>query len=282
MSSPSGVLYVIATPIGNLQDITDRARSILAEVDLVLAEDTRHSKVLLDHLGINTPMQSCHEHNEREATEKYISQLISGQKLALISDAGTPLISDPGYRLTRSAHEHGIRVVPVPGCSALTCALSVAGLPTNRLVFEGFLPEKKSARVRVLEGLKYETGTLIFFESPHRIMDTMADICDVFGGQRLACTCRELTKKFESINLAPCSELLVQMQSDDNQTRGEFVVVVKGAANETDTDTRQAEHILKVLMDHGISVKQASAITAEITGARKNELYSRALEINPR
>ena len=279
MSNLPGVLYVIATPIGNLQDITDRAKAILRDVDLVLAEDTRHSKVLLDHLHISSPMQSYHDHNEKSAAVKYIDLLLSGQSIALISDAGTPMICDPGYRLVHAAHEKGIVVVPVPGCSALTTALSVAGLPTNRIIFEGFLPEKKMARIGALEKLRYETGTMVFYESPHRILSTLADISQVFGADRLVCLCRELTKKFETVRLAPCGVLLEQLKSDKNQAKGEFVLVVNGAENDSTDVLIQADGILKILLAHSIPVKQASIITAEITGARKNDLYSRAVKM---
>jgi len=221
-------LYVVATPIGNLEDISYRAVRILAEVDLVAAEDTRHSAVLLSHYGIRTPMQAVHEHNEEQVTGRILARIADGESIAIISDAGTPLISDPGYRLVRAAREAGLPVYSLPGPSAVTAALSVAGLPTDRFVFEGFLPSKASARKKKLELLSREPGTLVFFESSHRIEVAIADMLEIFGADRIAAVCRELTKKFETVLRAPLAEIANILAEDSNQTRGEFVIVLAG------------------------------------------------------
>lgn len=279
MSTTSGVLYVIGTPIGNLQDISARAQSILREVALILAEDTRHSKTLLNHLNINTPMRSYHEHNEIKALPLLLQSLRQGTKMALISDAGTPLISDPGFPIVKAALEMGIRVSPIPGPSALIAALSVSGLTTDKFIFEGFLPAKPAARKKHLQSLLMESRTMVFFEATHRIMDMLLDINAVFGGDRIVSVCRELTKKFETIYRNRISSILDIMTRDTLQQKGEFVVILEGGEKDRARNNGELEKIIRVMLNHGVSVKNASAIAAEITGARKKESYEMALKL---
>lgn len=224
----AGTLFVVATPIGNLDDISPRALRVLREVALVAAEDTRHSIRLFQHFGIETPLAACHEHNEREEGGRFISRLQGGEDVALISDAGTPLISDPGFHLVRQAQALGIRVVPVPGSCALIAALSAAGLPSDRFIFEGFLPAKAAGRRSRLQAVQEEPRTLIFYEAPHRLLESLADMRDVFGGKRRAVLARELSKTFETIRSLPLAELHDWVASDSNQQRGECVVLVAG------------------------------------------------------
>lgn len=274
----TGTLYVVATPIGNRADITRRAREVLAAVDRILAEDTRHSGMLLAALGIATPLLSLHEHNEAAQTEAVIGRLRAGENLALISDAGTPLISDPGFRVVRAARQAGIPVVPVPGASALIAALSAAGLPTDRFVFEGFLPAKAPARRARLQELVAETRTLVLYESSHRIQDCIDDLAGIFGPGRQAVIARELTKAFEQIHGGALAELRAWLAADPNRTRGEFVILVQGAEVPPDSDVPpEAQRVLAVLLRE-LPVKQAAALAAEITGARRNALYQWALE----
>lgn len=282
MSNSKGILYVIATPIGNLEDITARAARLLGEVDLVVAEDTRRSGNLLRHLGHNTAMQSYHAHNEREMTPVLVRQLLEGRNLALISDAGTPLISDPGFNLVQAAQAQGIRIVPVPGPTALICALSASGLPTNRFLFEGFAPEKQVARRKYLAHLQTEHRTIVFYEAPHRIMAFIEDAIAVFGEARMAVIARELTKQYETITRATLGDLFKQLQQHEAQRRGEFVVVIQGADAEQAPAASETGRILEALLTRQIAVKEAAAITAEITGAKKNELYDQALKLKER
>ena len=279
MKDPSGILYVVATPIGNLEDLSARASRILADVDLILAEDTRQSVKLLRHYGINTPMQSFHDFNERELVVEILGRLRQGKDIALISDAGTPLICDPGFQLVGRAIAGGISVVPIPGPSAIITALSVAGLPTNRFVFEGFVPEQRSARKKLLKSLAYEARTIVLFETPHRIVAFLEAAVDVFGPDRDAVLARELTKKFETIDRAPLGELLVQMQAGVSVSKGEFVVLISGYRRQKSEEELETSRILEILLAHSLSIKTAAAITAEITGARKNSLYKHALEL---
>lgn len=279
MSDQTGVLYVIGTPIGNLHDTSSRAKAVLQEVDLILAEDTRQSRKLLNHLGVKTPMQAYHEFNERETVPDLIRSLQSGKNIALISDAGTPLICDPGYLLVRGAHEHGIKLVPVPGPSAFLAALSVSGFTTGNFIFEGFLPEKQTARIKRLKELAGETRTMVFYEAPHRILDFLQDVIDVFGNDRLICLCRELTKKFETIYRNTCGNVLEILKDDPHHQKGEFVAVLNGSEREVSPDRKELIKILEILLGRGLSVKEACKITVEITGARKNELYKLALEL---
>lgn len=275
-------LYVVATPIGNLQDISQRAIEVLRDVDLIAAEDTRHSKRLLSHLGITTRLTSYHEHNEDAKTGQLIEQLKQGVKVALISDAGTPLISDPGFHLVRSAHQESIRVTPVPGASALVAALSASGIASDRFVFEGFLPSKQGARLARLEKLADESRTLIFYESSHRIVASVADFGQALGGDRQLCIARELTKKFETIHSAPIAEALEWLQSDSDQQRGEFVLIAAGnTALQREEVQTSVEQVLETLLAE-LPLKQAVQLAAQITGHKKNELYQQALELQNR
>ncbi len=272
-------LYIVATPIGNLEDISERAISVLNAVDIIAVEDTRHSSRLLKHYGIGTTMVSLHEHNEKNEVENFISRLQSGQSVALISDAGTPLISDPGYQLVKAASEAAIKVSPIPGPSALIAALSSSGLASDAFIFEGFLPSKNVARVKKLEKLKNEHRTLIFYEAPHRILSCLKDMVEVFGADRQVVIARELTKTFETIKGDALANLLPWIEADINQQRGEFVVLVKGKEKELDSVTSQAEFILETLMAE-LPLKQASTLAAKITGLKKNSLYQLGLEKN--
>lgn len=273
----TGTLYIVATPIGNLGDITPRAVEVLKQVDLIAAEDTRHSQRLLSHLGISTRMQAYHEHNEEYQADKLIARLQQGDSIAVISDAGTPLVSDPGYRLLDRAHECNIRVVPVPGACAAIAAMSVAGLPTDRFSFEGFPPAKQAARLSYLQPLKEETRTMVFYISCHRIGETLMDMKSVFGEQRLATFARELTKTYETIRKATLDELCTWVAEDAMQHKGEIVLVVSGSVKEKSAHPLRDE-ILAVLVDE-LPVKQASKIASRITGINKNELYEAALKL---
>nr|WP_205345990.1 16S rRNA (cytidine(1402)-2'-O)-methyltransferase [Pseudomonas nitroreducens] len=274
-----GTLYVVATPIGNLDDISARALKVLADVALIAAEDTRHSVRLLQHFGIQTPLAACHEHNEREQGGRFLTKLQAGEDVALISDAGTPLISDPGYHLVRQARAAGIPVVPVPGACALIAALSAAGLPSDRFVFEGFLPAKAAGRRGRLEALVDEPRTLIFYEAPHRVLECIEDMVAIFGDERPALLARELTKAFETLKGLPLGELREFVASDSNQQRGECVLLVAGKPAPEGDEAVDA-HTLRVLdlLLAEMPVKRAAALAAEITGARKNQLYQIALE----
>jgi 16S rRNA (cytidine1402-2'-O)-methyltransferase len=277
VSNTAGRLYIVATPIGNLKDITLRALEVLRSVDRVVAEDTRHSRRLLDHYGIGRPLLSLHEHNEDEAGARVIGLLEAGESLALISDAGTPLISDPGFPLVRACRDAGIAVVPVPGASALLAGLTVSGLPTDRFRFEGFLPRRPQARRARLEALRHEAVTLVFYESSHRVQAMLDDLAAVFGGARLAVLARELTKLHETVRAAPLAELCAWLAADENQRRGEFVVMLAGAP-EAAAQAIDADGVLRALLAE-LPVRQAAALAARITGERKNALYQRALEL---
>ena len=274
----AGKLFVVATPIGNLQDMSARAAEVLAAVHLIAAEDTRHSKKLLAHFGVGTRLIALHDHNEKEMAERLLRQLAGGDDVALISDAGTPLISDPGYRLVRAAHAAGISVVPVPGPSALTAALSVAGLPTDRFRFEGFLPAKQAARRQRLDALAGETITLVFYESSHRIIDSLQDMAACLGDERPAVVARELTKLYETVLCGTLAELHARIGGDPQQQKGEFVVLVHGAGVNEDELEAQARLALTVLLEE-LPLKQAAALAARITGASKNRLYEYGLAI---
>ncbi|WP_336604962.1 16S rRNA (cytidine(1402)-2'-O)-methyltransferase [Stutzerimonas stutzeri] len=279
VNSAAGTLYVVATPIGNLEDISARALRVLTEVALIAAEDTRHSARLLQHFGISTPLAACHEHNERDEGGRFIKRLLAGEDVALISDAGTPLISDPGYHLVRQARAVGIRVVPLPGACALVAALSAAGLPSDRFIFEGFLPAKQVARRARLELLREEPRTLIFYEAPHRILDSLTDMEEVFGPERPAVLGRELTKTFETLKGLPLAELRAWVASDSNQQRGECVLVLGGwqAPQGEETVDANALRVLRLLLAE-LPVKRAAAVAAGVTGVRKNVLYQLALQ----
>lgn len=274
-----GKLYVVATPIGNLDDISARALRVLREVSLIAAEDTRHSVRLLQHFGIDTPLAACHDHNEREEGGRFLARLQAGEDVALISDAGTPLISDPGYHLVRRVRAAGIAVVPVPGPSALIAALSAAGLPSDRFIFEGFLPAKPAGRRSRLESVKEEPRTLIFYEAPHRILECLEDMVSIFGGERQAVLARELTKTFETLKGSPLAALRDWVASDSNQQRGECVLLVAGwqTPEGEDAISGEALRVLDLLLAE-LPLKRAAALAAEITGVRKNLLYQAALE----
>ncbi|WP_276488516.1 16S rRNA (cytidine(1402)-2'-O)-methyltransferase [Ectopseudomonas mendocina] len=274
-----GSLYVVATPIGNLDDISARALRVLREVALIAAEDTRHSARLLQHFGIETPLAACHEHNERDQGGRFLARLQAGEDVALISDAGTPLISDPGYHLVRQARAAGFAVVPVPGACALIAALSAAGLPSDRFIFEGFLPAKAAGRRARLEQVSEEPRTLIFYEAPHRILECLQDMRDVFGSERPVLLARELTKTFETLQGLPLAELCEWVAADSNQQRGECVVLVAGwqAPEGEEAVSAEALRVLDLLMAE-MPLKRAAALAAEITGVRKNLLYQVALE----
>ena len=275
-----GCLYVVATPIGDVTDLSSRAQLVLAGVDQVAAEDTRTSARLFEQLGLRTPLTAVHDHNEAHRVPGLIARLQAGETLALVSDAGTPLISDPGYRLIAAAHDAGVTVVPVPGpCAAIT-ALSAAGLASDRFHFEGFLPSRQGPRVARLKQLVEATPTLILYEAPHRIVETLEDLVATFGEERLATLARELTKTFETIRRASLGELLAWVMADSNQQRGEIVLVVAGAPEREAVDTRalSAESILRVLVRE-LPVKQAAGLAAEMMGLKRNALYDMALAL---
>ncbi|UJS25653.1 16S rRNA (cytidine(1402)-2'-O)-methyltransferase [Thiothrix winogradskyi] len=274
-----GILYCVATPIGNLADMTERAKRILAEVDKIYAEDTRVTRGLLTHFGIQGTLASLHDYNEAGRVASIQAELEQGMQLALVSDAGTPLISDPGYKLVHALGNSGCKIVPIPGASALIAALSVAGLPTDRFVFEGFLPAKAVSRRKWLESLVDEPRTLVFYESSHRIAEMLADVASTLGEERPVVVLRELTKLFESIYRGSAGELVAQLSTDTNMSRGEFVVVVAGKVANEDQEqlsALRADSILAVLLEE-LPVKQAAAIAARLTGLPKNQLYKQAL-----
>lgn len=279
-SPGAGVLYIVATPIGNLEDMSARAVKTLASVDLVAAEDTRHSARLLQHLGLHKPMMALHDHNEREQHVRVIAELAAGRNVALISDAGTPLISDPGFILVREARAQGFKVSPVPGACAIVAALSASGLPTDRFQFVGFLPAKGVGRRAALESLQREIATLVLYESPHRIMDTIADVITIMGPDREVVLGRELTKAFETFYHGTAEDVLHALQQDSHGSRGEFVVMIHGAEPVLDSDqaTLDTDRLLQILLAE-VPLKTAAKMAADITGRKKNELYQRALEL---
>lgn len=274
----SGTLYIVATPIGNLGDISERAIAALRDAAVVAVEDTRHSRKLLLQFGIATPMIALHDFNESERVAQILARLRGGDDVALISDAGTPLISDPGYQLVRQAHAQGCTVVPVPGACAVIAALSAAGLPTDRFTFEGFPPAKQAARLSTLAELANESRTMVFYEAPHRIVECLADMVQSFGAEREATLARELTKTFETLIHATLGALLERVQHDTNQQKGEIVLVVAGKAAAADEVDASALHTLQVLLGE-MPLKQAAAVAARITGIKKNLLYETALQL---
>jgi 16S rRNA (cytidine1402-2'-O)-methyltransferase len=275
-----GVLYVVATPIGNLEDFSARAVDTLRKVDLIAAEDTRHTRPLLRHYGVDTPMQSLHEHNERARLEKMLSLLHEGRSLALVSDAGTPLISDPGFPLVREVAAAGFRVVPVPGPSALTSALSAAGLPTDRFLFAGFPPRGRSQRRRWFDDLAQEPATLVFYESGHRILSSLEDMAASFGSGREAVVARELTKLHETFLRGSLVQLIAQVAEDENQRKGEFVVLLAGAEPQDDALSLSVavDDLLPLLLQE-MPLKRVVSLLSELTGAKKNQLYDQALKL---
>lgn len=278
MKDATAALYIVATPIGNLSDISARAIDVLSSVDLIAAEDTRHSKYLLQHHGIETSTISLHEHNEQQRSELLLSRIAAGESIALISDAGTPLISDPGFRLVTMAREQGIKVVPIPGACAVITALSASGLSAERFAFEGFLPSKATARRQVLERLANEPRTLIFYESPKRMVASLQDMLAVFGAERKACLARELTKMFETIITLPLAELVEIVINDPNHQKGEIVLLIEGQSTVVDSDEAEQARVLQILLGE-VPLKQAASITASILGIKKNKAYDMALKL---
>ncbi|MDX8154126.1 16S rRNA (cytidine(1402)-2'-O)-methyltransferase [Acinetobacter pittii] len=274
----SAQLFVVATPIGHLDDMTFRAIDILKSVSIVAAEDTRQSAQLFKHYNISTQLTACHDHNESNKIEQLVQRLLAGDNVALISDAGTPLISDPGFKLVRAAQEHGIKVVPVPGACAAIAALSAVGLPSDRFSFEGFLPSKASQRISQLEKLQNETQTLIFYEAPHRILECVKNMAEVFGENRPVGFAREITKTFETIKKMTLKDLVSFIENDHNQEKGEIVLVVGGAPEKTDLEQEKLDELLKRLLQD-LSVKAASQLAADLTGVKKKVAYQRALEL---
>ncbi len=273
-------LYIVATPIGNLADLSPRAQAILTQVKYIAAEDTRHTGQLLRSFNIQTPLLALHDHNERDETEKLLARLHEGASIALVSDAGTPLISDPGFYLIRAAHQHGFDVRAIPGPCAAIAALSVAGLPADRFCFEGFLPVKSNARQIALEALLHEPRTLIFYEAPHRIQACLTTMCTVFGADREAALVKELTKTFETIRHGRLPELLAWLVADPLHCKGEFVILIQGYdAKELNNGSEEQDRILKILLND-LPLKQAVQLASKLTGAPKNALYERALSFN--
>ncbi len=274
-----GTLFIVATPIGNLDDITFRAVETLNSIDIVLAEDTRHSKKLLKHLNIEKPIRAFHEHNEREKMKASINKLHSGKSIALISDAGTPLISDPGFSLVAQAKKEGLRVVPIPGASALIAALSASGLASDSFTFLGFLPSKKTARIKLLKTLLYQTKTSIFYESPKRILATLTDMHAIFGSSREVCLAKELTKVFETIRTDSIPNLIHYLTADENNQKGEFVILI--SANDkmdtVDAETR-LDSLLPILCAE-MGASKAAKLAAKITGVDKKICYKKAIDL---
>ncbi|CAM3672265.1 MULTISPECIES: 16S rRNA (cytidine(1402)-2'-O)-methyltransferase [Rahnella] len=273
----ASTLYIVPTPIGNLGDITQRALAVLNSVDLIAAEDTRHTGLLLHHFAITAKMFPLHDHNEQQKAEHLLAKLQEGQTIALVSDAGTPLINDPGYHLVRRCREAGIRVVPLPGACAAITALCAAGLPSDRFCYEGFLPAKTKSRKDTLQALIEEPRTLIFYESTHRLLDSLQDMVEVWGPQRYVVLARELTKTWENIHGAPVGELLAWVQEVETRRRGEMVLIVEG--HKIDTEALPAEALRTLaLLQKELPLKKAAALAAEIHGVKKNALYKYALD----
>ncbi|ARF51583.1 MULTISPECIES: 16S rRNA (cytidine(1402)-2'-O)-methyltransferase [Pantoea] len=273
----ASTLYIVPTPIGNLADITQRALAVLSSVDLVAAEDTRHTGLLLQHFAINARLFALHDHNEQQKADILLARLQQGESIALVSDAGTPLINDPGYHLVRRCREAGIRIVPLPGACAAITALSAAGLPSDRFCYEGFLPAKTKARCDALRALADEPRTLIFYESTHRLLDSLQDMVTELGADRYVVLARELTKTWENLNGAPVAELLAWVKEDENRRKGEMVLIVEG--HQPDEEALPAEALRTLaLLQQELPLKKAAALTAEIHGVKKNALYKYALD----
>ncbi len=282
-NAPPGRLYVVATPIGNLGDLSARARDTLQSCALIAAEDTRHTGVMLKRLGLSTPMVSLHDHNERRRTPELIARIQGGASIALVSDAGTPAISDPGFDLVRAGAAAGIDIIAIPGPCALIAALSIAALPTDRFCFEGFLPPRRAARRSRLEELRLEPRTLVFYESPHRVTETLEDCAASFGGERPAAVAREITKLHETLYRGALAELAARAANSADFTRGEIVLVVGGAqpivaAAGADGHGGELDRVLTVLLEE-LPLKQAAHLAARIVAVRDNEAYKRALEL---
>jgi len=276
-----GTLFVVATPIGNLDDLSPRAREVLGAADLIAAEDTRVTGRLLSHFGIKNRQMALHDHNEAKVVARLIGKLLDGKSVALVSDAGTPSISDPGFRLLREAHQAGITVSPLPGACAFVAALSASGLPTDRFVFEGFLPAKKAARKKRLRELGHETRTLVFYESVHRIADTIQDLIECFGADRRAFIGRELTKLFEQCIGADLAGLAEMLEDGRIPSKGEFVIVLEGAAGMAPENVSiDAQRLLEELVEI-LPGKQAVSIVARLSGQKRNVLYDKMLALRP-
>jgi 16S rRNA (cytidine1402-2'-O)-methyltransferase len=276
----SGILYVVATPIGNLGDLTPRAREVLASVALIAAEDTRHTRQLLQTCGIGTTLTSLHEHNEAQKSAELVARLAQGESIALVSDAGTPLVSDPGFDLVAAARRQGVAVVAIPGACAAIAALSIAGVPTDRFVFEGFLPAKTVARRERLGQLASEQRTLIFYEAPHRLAEVLRDMTQIFGVERRASISRELTKRFETTYGGTLAELSAAAENDSDMARGEIVIVVSGAPAAAAAVSLElnADALLRALLQD-LSPSQAAKVAAHLTGGKRSDLYEAALQI---
>lgn len=270
-----GCLWVVATPIGHRDDMSARAVETLRSVDVIACEDTRHSRPLLMHFNVGTPLIALHEHNERDAVDAIVQRMLRGESVALISDAGTPLISDPGYRLVRAARAAGIRCAPVPGACAAIAALSVSGLPSDRFIFEGFLPPKSAARKARLQELAGEPRTLIFYESSHRVAESLADMAEIFGGEREAVLARELTKLFETVLGEPLHELAARVTRDADQQKGECVVLVRGRGEDADARLAEGQRVFAILKDE-LPPAKAAKLAAAISGAPRKALYGSA------
>jgi 16S rRNA (cytidine1402-2'-O)-methyltransferase len=278
-SAAAGTLYVVATPIGNLGDLSTRAREVLACVQLIAAEDTRHTRQLLQAFGINTALTSLHEHNEMHKSEALTARLAAGESIALVSDAGTPLISDPGFSLVATARARGVPIVVIPGPCAAIAALSIAGLPTDRFVFEGFLPAKNAARVARLQHLASEERTMIFYEAPHRLQDVLRDMAAEFGAERAASVSRELTKRFETTYSGTLAELCDIAARDADMSRGEIVIIVSGnTAAASSAQSLNADQVLRALIED-LPPSQAAKIAAKLTGEKRSDLYARAIQL---
>jgi 16S rRNA (cytidine1402-2'-O)-methyltransferase len=274
----AGHLYVVATPIGNLDDLSPRAQGVLEGVVAICAEDTRNTANLLTHFGIKKPLIAVHEHNEDAICARLVERLRDGDALALVSDAGTPLISDPGFAVVRAARNAGLPVLAIPGPCAAIAALSISGIASDRFVFEGFLPAKSGARRERLAALAGETRTMIVYESSHRIADALADIAAVLGSERPLCLARELTKLYEQSHRATAADMLAWLQADPHRSRGEFVLVIGGAPANDDPRDAEGERVLKLLLKE-LPASRAARLAAEISGARKKELYALALQL---
>ena len=278
-TAQTGTLFIVATPIGNLKDITQRAVEVLEAVDWVAAEDTRHTRPLLQSLGINQSLISLHDHNEAHRSVQLLARLQQGESGALVSDAGTPLINDPGYHLVKLLRQHNITVVPIPGPSAVITALCAAGLPTDRFSYEGFLPAKQGKRVLALERLKEDVRTLVFYESPHRVQATLIDLQQVFGAERPMSVARELTKKFEQFVSGSIEEVKHYFEQNTDKVRGEFVLMIGGAPEKEAVALSEWDGLIEVLLKQELPVKQISEIVADYAGIKKKPVYSRILEL---
>ena len=281
MTTQSGQLYIVATPIGNLADISQRALDILATVDWIAAEDTRHSSRLLQHHGIQSKLMALHDHNEQQRAASLLALLQQGQSIALISDAGTPLISDPGYKLVRHCQQAGIQVVPVPGPCALIAALSAAGLPTDQFLFIGFLAAKQQQRLNQLQAIPAGVGTVVCYETARRIQDTLMDVQQVFGAERELVLAKELTKAFEHFARGSAEDILQWLQQDPKRCQGEMVLMIAPTVKADSEISEAAQHTLQLLMTE-LPLKKAAALTAEIHGLKKNALYQHGLSLQPK